>query len=216
MLRHHRRRHRQQHAIPHPPVQSAMPCRINATGCRSTTRQRESDPAAAASPWPAQSTESAQAVCAALLSGTKKILRPMSSPNTGSISARLTSRQARSLECCSCPAIRNRASRSRKLFSAYAETPNADKTAKAPIPTSTRPVVDAGRHHGRIRSSLNLRGLARLGEPSSSSSSIAIGMPGSPRTPRGAPDCERRKRGSTVTSSSQTRERVLVSRCATP
>ena len=44
------------------------------------------DPGRCASPSHAQSMESSPAACAAALRGTKKILRPMSSPNTGSIS----------------------------------------------------------------------------------------------------------------------------------
>src|ERR1700739_914912 len=90
-----------------------------------------------------------------------------------------------------------------------------EKTPTTPVASRMRPKGDEGRHHGRVGSSPNLRGLLRP-RGASSSSSISTGIPGSARAEPGTAGFARRKRGSAGVSSSHARDRVLLSRCATP
>ena len=130
--------------------------------------------------------------------GTKKMLRPMSSPKTGSISARLTSVRPVASDFAA-PAMRKRASRSRIGLERRPAVSKPPRTTSAPRPRKTRPTVLAGRHQepGWCRLRIGRRADRRRRGPA-----ISSGMPGSTRPVRGTPCCTRRKRGSGGASSS--------------
>jgi hypothetical protein len=121
--------------------------------------------------------------CAVRLSGTKKMLRPMSSPNTGSISARLTSVKAVAsmLPARQCGS----GSRGRDRSSQPARPLKTTRTSRAPSPRKTRPTVLPDATTDRPALQTDPRCASCQKESSSSGSRISSGMPGSAR-PLGA------------------------------
>ena len=185
------------------------PWRVKATGLRSTTFTRI---------WSgrtritvARSTQGISSNCLRRSpSGTKKTFRPISSPKTGSISARLTWLKPVASMLLA-PAMRKRASRARYVLNMNVTVTKLEKTIRAPTPRKTRPTVLSGRHQGFCCGRKRRPPKGYVSSPSASA--ISSGIPGRLRPDGGTPSRTRRNWGSVGASSSQSKGRFELSFC---